>query len=332
MTSEGRPRVFVTRRISADGLARIAAQTDADIWPDDFPPARDELLRRVTGVDGLLAMVTEKIDDELLDRAGPQLKVVSTFAVGYDNIDVPACTRRGVAVGNTAGVLTETTADEAFALLMAAARRIPEGYDHVRQDRWKAWSPMVLLGSDIHQATLGIVGFGRIGREVAKRARGFDMRILYHNRHRASAEDEQRLGARQASFDELLAESDFVTLHVTLTPETHHLINAASLGKMKRSAVLVNAARGPVVDPEALYDALKNGVIAGAALDVTDPEPMPGNHKLLSLPNCLVVPHIASASVATRGKMTSMAAENLFAGLKRAPLPSCVNPEVYERA
>jgi len=332
MTSEARPRVFVTRRISEEGLARIAALTDADIWPDDLPPPRAELLRRVAGIDGLLSMVTERIDDELLVRAGPQLKVVSTFAVGFDNIDVPACTRRGVAVGNTPGVLTESTADEAFALLMAAARRIPEGYDFVRQDRWKAWSPMVMLGADIHHATLGIVGFGRIGREVAARARGFSMRVLYCNRHAASHEDEQRLDVRRASFDELLALSDFVSLHVTLTPETHHLMNAASLARMKPSAILVNAARGAVVDPDALYDALKNGVIAAAALDVTEPEPIPGNHKLLSLPNCLVVPHIASASVATRGKMTDMAAANLLAGIRRQPLPACVNPEVYRQA
>jgi glyoxylate reductase len=329
MTSEARPRVFVSRRISADGLARIAQQTDADIWPDDLPPPRDELLRRVAGVDGLLSMVTEKIDDELLERAGPRLKVVSTFAVGIDNIDVPACTRRGIAVGNTPGVLTETTADAAFALLMAAARRIPEAYDYVRQDHWKAWSPMILLGSDIHHATLGILGFGRIGREVAKRARGFDMQVLYCNRHPASPEDEERLGARRVSLDELLALSDFVSLHVNLSPETHHLMNAETLGKMKRTAILVNAARGPVVDPEALYDALKNGTIAGAALDVTEPEPIPGNHPLLTLPNCLVVPHVASATFATRGKMTSIAADNLLAGLKGEPLPSCVNPEVY---
>jgi glyoxylate reductase len=332
MTSEARPRVFVTRRISPEGLDRIAAQTDADIWPDDFPPSREKLLRHVAGIDGLLSMVTEKIDDELLEQAGPQLKVVSTFAVGFDNIDVAACTRHGVAVGNTPGVLTDSTADAAFALLMAAARRIPEGYDYVRQDRWKAWSPMVMLGADIHHATLGIIGLGRIGREVAKRARGFDMQVVYHNRHPLAPEDEQRLGVTRASFCDVLAQSDFISLHVTLTPETHHLMNAESLGKMKRSAILVNAARGPVVDPDALYDALKSGVIAGAALDVTEPEPIAGNHKLLSLPNCLVVPHIASASVATRARMTHIAAQNLFAGIKGEPLPSCVNPEVYQRS
>jgi lactate dehydrogenase-like 2-hydroxyacid dehydrogenase len=329
MTPSAQPRVFVSRRIPDEGLAPILAQTDADVWPDELPPPRDELLPRVEGVDGLLSLLTDRVDDELLDRAGPQLKVVSNYAVGFDNIDVPACTRRGVAVGNTAGVLTETTADAAFALLMAAARRIPEGYEYVRQDRWKTWGPMLLLGPDVHHATLGVVGFGRIGREMAKRARGFDMQVLYDDVQPASPEDEQRLGARRASMDEVLAQSDFVTLHVNLTPETYHLMNHERLSKMKRSAILVNASRGPVVDPDALYDALKNGVIAGAALDVTEPEPLPGNHKLLTLPNCLVVPHIASASFATRGKMASIAAHNLLAGLRREPLPSFVNPEVY---
>jgi lactate dehydrogenase-like 2-hydroxyacid dehydrogenase len=256
------------------------------------------------------------------------LKVVSNYAVGYDNIDVAACTRRGVAVGNTAGVLTETTADAAFALLMSAARRIPEAYDYVRQDRWKTWGPMLLLGPDVHHATLGILGFGRIGREMAKRARGFDMQVLYYDVMSASPEDEQRLGARRATMDEVLAQSDFVTLHVNLSPETHHLMNRERLSKMKRTAMLINASRGPVVDPDALYEALKDGVIAAAALDVTEPEPMPGNHQLLTLPNCLVVPHIASGSYATRGKMASIAADNLLAGMRGEPLPSFVNPEV----
>src|SRR5919201_4769506 len=216
MTSDTRPRVFVSRIIPDEGLQPIIAQTDADVWQAELPPERDELLRRVEGVDGLLALLTDRVDDELLDRAGPRLKVVSNYAVGYDNIDVPACTRRGIAVGNTAGVLTETTADAAFALLMSAARRIPEAYDYVRQDRWKTWGPLLLLGPDVHHATLGILGFGRIGREVAKRGRGFDMQILYYDVQAAPPEDEQRLGVRHASMDEVLAESDFVSLHVNL--------------------------------------------------------------------------------------------------------------------
>jgi glyoxylate reductase len=330
MRSEPRPRVFVSRIIPDDGLRPIIAQTDADIWQDELPPSRDELLRRVAGVDGLLSMVTETIDDELLDRAGPQLKVVSTFAVGIDNIDVAACSRRGVAVGNTPGVLTETTADAAFALLMAVARRLPEAYDYVRQGKWNTWKPMVLLGQDIHHATLGILGFGRIGREVAKRARGFDMEVLYHSLHPAPPDEESRLGARRASLDEVLATSDFITLHVSLTPETHHMMNRAAFAKMKRTAMLVNASRGPVVDPDDLYDALKDGVIAAAALDVTEPEPLPSNHKLLSLPNCLVVPHIGSSSVTTRGKMADLAAQNLLAGVNRQPLKCWVNPDVWQ--
>lgn len=329
MTPESRPRVFVSRRISDAGRDRILGETHADIWPDEMPPARDELLRRVERVDGFLSMVSDRVDDELLDRAGPQLKVVSNYGVGVDHIDVAACTRRGIVVGNTPGVLTETTADFAFALLMAAARRIPEGYDFVRQDRWKAWSPLLLMGPDVHHATLGVLGFGRIGREVAKRGRGFDMQVLYHARQAAAPEDEAKLGTRRASLDDVLAQSDFISLHVPLSPETHHMINHETLARMKPSAILVNTARGPVVDSDALYEALRDGVIAGAALDVTEPEPLPGDHKLLGLPNCLVVPHIASSSFATRARMASIAAENLLAGLKQAPLPSFVNPEAY---
>jgi lactate dehydrogenase-like 2-hydroxyacid dehydrogenase len=255
---------------------------------------------------------------------------VSNFGVGFDNIDVSACTRRGVAVGNTAGVLTETTADEAFALLMAAARRIPEAYDYVRQDRWKAWQPMLLLGADLHHATLGIVGLGRIGREVAKRARGFDMQVLYYNRHPLSQAEESQLGVQHAQLDELLASSDFVSLHVTLTTETRHMMNRQTFAKMKRTAILVNASRGPVVASDDLYEALHDGVIAGAALDVTDPEPIRADHKLLTLPNCLIVPHIASATVATRRKMAAISGANILAGLQRKPLPSFVNPDAYK--
>ena len=331
MTSSTRPRVFISRIIPDDAFQPMLAQIDVDVWQHELPPPRDELLRRVAGVDGFLSMVTDVVDDELLDRAGPRLKVVSNYAVGFDNVNVPACTRRGVAVGNTAGVLTETTADAAFALLMAVARRLPEAYDYVRQGRWDGWKPMLLLGPDVHHATLGILGFGRIGREVAKRARGFDMQILYHALHPAPPDVEARLGARRASLDEVLAVSDFISLHVNLTPETHHLMNRETFAKMKSSAMLINTSRGPVVDPDDLYDALKDGVIAAAALDVTEPEPIPADHKLLTLPNCLIVPHIASASVETRKRMASIAAENLFAGLARQPLPSWVNPDAYQQ-
>jgi len=325
-----RPSVFVTRIIPDGGLDPIRAALDVDLWEDELPPPRDELLRRVAGKDGLLSLLTDTVDDELLDAAGPQLKVVSNFAVGFDNIDVPALTRRGIPAGNTPGVLTETTADLAFALLMAAARRVPEGVDYVRQGNWKTWGPMLLMGVDIHGATLGIVGFGRIGREMARRGRGFGMRILYHDVDPASPEEEAELGARRVEMDDLLRESDFVTLHVNLTDETNHLIDADALRAMKSTAVLVNTSRGPVVDPDALEHALRSGEIFAAGLDVTEPEPLPADHPLVALPNAVVLPHVASASRVTRGKMAAMAAANLLAGLRGERLPTPVNPEVYE--
>src|SRR6187397_1276179 len=243
-----RPRVLVTRIIPEEGLVAIREAAEVDLWEEELPPPREELLRRAAGKDGLLTLLTDPVNDELLDAAGPQLKVVSNFAVGFDNIDVDACTRRGIPAGNTPGVLTETTADLAFALLMAAARRIPEGVDYVRDGHWRTWGPMLLMGVDIHGATLGIVGFGRIGREMARRGRGFGMRILYHDVQPASAEDEAELGATRVEMDELLRQSDFVTLHVNLTDETHHLVDADALAAMKSTSVLVNTSRGPVVD------------------------------------------------------------------------------------
>lgn len=327
-----RPSVFVARVLPDEGLDPIRESCEMDLWTDELPPPRDELLRRVAGKDGILTLLTDRVDAELLDAAGPQLRVVSNYAVGYDNIDVPECTRRGVPAGNTPGVLTETTADLAFALLMAAARRIDEGSRYVRAGKWRTWGPMLLLGHDIHGATIGIVGFGRIGREMARRATGFGMRILYHDVQPASAEEEAALGgARRVELDELLAESDFISLHTNLSPETHHLINAAALARMKPNAVLVNTSRGPVVDPAALYEALRDGRIFAAALDVTDPEPMPADDPLLTLDNCLVVPHIASGSRVTRGRMAAMAAANLLAGVRGEPLPTPINPEVGAR-
>lgn len=330
-SGSARQRVFVARRIPEEGLAPLRAATEVDLWDDDLPAPRRDLLARVRGIHGLLSLLTDRVDDELLDAAGPQLKVVANLAVGFDNIDVPACTDRGIPVGNTPGVLTETTADLAFALLMAAARRLKEAVDYVRADRWQTWGPLLMLGMDVHGATLGIVGFGRIGREMARRAAGFSMHVLYHDVERASAEDEAALGAAFVPLERLLAESDFVTVHVSLTPQTHHLIDAQALGRMKRTAVLVNTSRGPVVDQGALYEALRDGGIFAAGLDVTDPEPMRADDPLASLPNCIVVPHIASATHVTRGKMARMAADNVLAGLRGERLPTCVNPEVYGR-
>jgi lactate dehydrogenase-like 2-hydroxyacid dehydrogenase len=323
-----RPRVFVARVIPDAGLAPIRDACEADVWPDDLPPPRDELLRRVAGCDGILTLLTDRVDGELLDAAGPQLRVVSNYAVGFDNVDVAECARRGVAVGNTPGALTETTADLAWALLMAGARRIVEGADHVRAGRWETWGPMLLLGWDVHGATLGIVGFGRIGQAVARRAAGFGMTVLYHSRRRVPPEVEASLGATFVPFESLLERSDFVSLHVSLTPETHHLIDAAALARMRPTAVLVNTARGPVVDPRALEAALRDGRIGAAALDVTDPEPIRPDDGLVGLPNCLIVPHIASASVATRARMAGMAAANLLAGVRGEPLPTAVDAGV----
>lgn len=316
----------MARRIPDEGLATIADACVADVWPEELPPPRDELLRRVAGCDGILTLLTDRVDDELLDAAGPGLKVVSNYAVGFDNVDVPACARRGVAVGNTPGVLTETTADLAWALLMAAARRLPEGDRYVRSGQWKTWGPMLLLGPDVHGSTIGIVGFGRIGQAVARRARGFAMEILYHDVAELPAEVTDPLGASYVPLDELLARSDYVSLHVNLTAETRHLINATTLAAMKPTAVLVNTSRGPVVDQVALAAALRDGTIWAAGLDVTDPEPIPMDDPLVGLDNCLIVPHIASATRATRGRMAAMAAANLLAGVRGEPLPTPVAP------
>jgi glyoxylate reductase len=324
-----RPRVFVARTIPDEGLTPLRAACEVDLWPEELPPSRDELLRHTAGVDGVLTLLTDRVDAELLDAAGPQLRVVSNYAVGFDNIDVAECSRRGIPAGNTPGVLTDTTADLAFALLMAAARRVDEGSRYVRAGRWRTWGPLLLLGVDVHGATIGIVGFGRIGQAVARRAAGFGMRVLYHDVAEAGGEA-AALGER-VPLERLLAESDFVSLHVTLTPETRHLIGADALRAMKPTAVVVNTSRGAVVDQDALYQALRDGEIFAAGLDVTDPEPMAADDPLLTLENCVVVPHIASASRATRGKMAEMAAANLVAGLRGARLPNCINPEVYGR-
>jgi len=321
-----RPRVFVARRLPDEGLDLVRSACEVDLWDGDLPPPRDELLRRIAGVDGALTLLTDKVDDEFLDAAGPQLRVVSNYAVGFDNVDVAACARRGVHIGNTPGVLTETTADLAWALLMAAARRLPEGDRFVREGNWKTWGPLLLLGPDVHGATIGIVGFGRIGQAVARRAQGFGMEILYHDLEPLPSSVSEPLGATYLRLEELLPRADFVTLHVNLSPVTRHLINEKTLALMKPTAILVNTSRGPVVDQVALAAALREGVIWAAALDVTDPEPIPMDDPLVGMDNCLIVPHIASASRATRGKMAEMAAANLIAGVRGEPLPTEVPP------
>ncbi len=297
------------------------------LWPHALPPSRAELLQHIRGIEGLLCLLTEKIDGEVMDAAGPQLKVISNHAVGFDNIDVNAATSRGIPVGNTPGVLTDATADFAFALLMAVARRIPEAERYVHAGKWKTWEPMLLLGVDIKGATLGLVGFGRIGKAMARRAAGFDMRVIYYDPTEKAAEPELR--ATAVDLETLLKESDFISLHTPLTPDTHHLIDSDAFSTMKPNAVLINTARGPVVDPDALYEALKEKRIFGAGLDVTDPEPIPRDSPLLTLDNIVIVPHIASGSKASRNQMSWMAAQNLIAGLKGERLPNCINPQVY---
>ena len=321
-----KPKVFVTRVIRDAGLTLVNDFCEAEVWPDELPPPREVLLEKVRGVDGLLCLLTDRIDGELLDAAGPQLKVVSNHAVGFDNVIVPDATSRGIPVGNTPGILTDATADFAFALLMAAARRVTEAERYLRSGQWITWGPSIFLGADMVGKTLGLVGFGRIGRAVAKRASGFDMRVIYYSPNAVP-----EYGATPVdSLDELLHESDFVSLHTPLTDATRKMVNADFLGKMKRNAILVNTSRGPVVDQDALYQALISDQIFAAALDVTVPEPLPMDSPLLTLENCLIVPHIASASEKTRDDMALLAAKNLIAGLKGERLPYCVNPDVYD--
>lgn len=316
-------RVYVTRELPKQALDIIESAAEMEVWPGDGPPPRDKLMRKVGDAEGLLCLLTDRIDSELLDHA-PRLRVVSQMAVGYDNIDVQACTARGVKVGNTPGVLTETTADLAFGLLLATARRLVEAEQFLRAGKWTTWSPMLLTGVDVHHATLGIVGMGRIGYEVAKRARGFDMRVLYSDL-RAHEPAERDLGAERLALDEVLKQSDFVTVHTPLLPETRHLLGAREFALMKPTAILINTSRGPVVDQAALVQALRDGTIRAAGLDVFEVEPLPMDDPLLTLDNVVLLPHIGSASVETRTKMAVLAAQNLVAGLRGDPLPNPVN-------
>jgi glyoxylate reductase len=302
-------RVYVTREIVGDALGQLYAAHDVEVWGQPTPPPRDALLRGVADAEGLLCMLTERVDVALLEAA-PRLRAVANYAVGYDNIDVDAARARGIAVGNTPDVLTEATADLAFALLLAAARRLPEAQAAVPTGRWGTWEPMRWLGADVHGATLGIVGLGRIGRAVARRAEGFEMTVL---------------ATRATPLDELLARSDFISLHCPLTPTTRHLIDARALALMKPSAILINTARGAVVDQPALAAALQAGTIAGAALDVTDPEPPPADDPLLAAPNLIVLPHLGSATYPARVQMTELAVANLLAGLAGRPMPNPVS-------
>ena len=305
-------RCFVTRRLPFPALDRLSARHQVDVWPERLPPPYEELVARAADAEGLLTLLNDRVDGSLIERS-PLLRAISNYAVGYDNVDLDAASARGIPVGNTPDVLTDATADLTFALLLAAARNLPEAIAAVRDGDWLTWEPAQFLGAQVHGATLGIIGLGRIGRAVARRASGFDMTVLHTG------------GSGGDALDTLLARSDFVSLHAPLTPETYHLIDDAAFARMKPTAILVNTARGPIVDHDALRRALMSGEIAGAALDVTDPEPLPAGDPLLEAPNLVVVPHIGSATRAARERMADLAVDNLLAALDGRPMPHQVN-------
>lgn len=321
-----KPKVFITRRIPDSGLDMIYEECEVDLWEQELPPTKEELLQHVRGVDGILSLLSDPIDVEVMGAAGENLKVISNYAVGFNNIDVQEATKRKIAVGNTPGVLTEATADFAFALMMSAGRRVVEAEKTVQAGKWKTWGPSILLGVDFSGATLGIIGFGRIGKAMARRATGFGMRILIYD-----PTAQPMAGIIKVDLDTLYRESDFISIHTPLTPETKHLINVEAFSKMKPTTVLVNTARGEIVNQDALYDALKNRKIFAAGIDVTVPEPLPLDSPLLELDNLIICPHIASASTSTRENMAIIAAGNLLAGLNGNRLPHVVNPEIYQK-
>ena len=324
-----KPRVYVTRQIFPDALDLIEKSADLELWPEDEPPSPEQLREAMADVDGAIINVMDRIDAPLLDAA-PKLKVLSQVAVGLDNVDIPEATKREILVGYTPGVLAKSTADLAFGLLLAVARRVVESDKWVREGNWKiSHHPMFWLGSEVNGSALGILGLGGIGLEMAKRGLGFDMKVLYHSRTR-KRDLEKEYGLKYASFKRVLAESDFLSIHVPLTPQTNHFIGEKQLKMMKPSSILVNLSRGPVVDTEALHQALTKGTIAGAGLDVFDPEPVPTDHPILGLDNVVVLPHIGSASNRSRRDMHLLAARNLVAGLNGNRLEECANPEVYE--
>jgi glyoxylate reductase len=322
-------KVFVTRILPGPAIEVLKQRCEVELNQEDRVISREELMRGVSGKDGLLCLLTDKIDAEVMDAAGPNLKVISNYAVGYDNIDVTEATRRGIAVTNTPGVLTETTADLTWAIMMAVARRIVEADNFLRTEQWKGWAPCLMLGHDVYGKTLGIVGLGRIGKAIARRAKGFDMRVLYYDTRR-DEQAERELGVAYVPLENLLRESDFVSIHAPLTEKTRHLIGEKELRLMKPTAFLVNVARGPLVDEAALIRALREKWIAGAALDVFEREPYVPP-ELIQMKNVVLVPHIGSASVETRSKMAMMAVENLLAVLEGKIPPNLVNPEVIQK-
>lgn len=319
-----KPKVYVTRKLPQVALDELKVACEVTIWEYESPaPGYEVINDQIGDKEGLLCLLTDRIDAALMDSA-PHLKVISQCAVGYDNIDIEAARVREIAVGNTPGVLTDATADFTFTLLMSAARRINEAISYVRDGHWQTWGLTILQGQDVWGATLGIVGLGRIGQAVAKRAHGFGMRIFYSDRER-KIKIENELGVKYVSFDELLRVADFVSLHIPLTDQTKDLIGTQEFDWMKKDAILINTSRGQVIDMDALYAALTSGQIAGAALDVTDPEPLPADHRLLELPNLLVTPHIASATTSARTRMAQVAVRNLVAGVQGKPLIHAVH-------
>jgi glyoxylate reductase len=309
--------VFLTRQLPGSAVDRLRARHTVTVWPHPLPPTADQLREQAREADALLSLLTERVDEQLLD-ACPQLKAISNYAVGFENIDLPAATSRGIPVGHTPGVLTDATAQLAITLTLDLLRRVSEADKAVHQGRWRTWEPSGYLGAALGETTLGLIGYGRIGRAVADLATALGMRVIYTDP-----------GADGASLEQVLAQSQVVSLHALLTPETTHLINEDSLHLMRPGSLLVNVARGPMVDTPALVAALRSGHLAGAALDVTEPEPLPVDHELLTFPNVIVTPHIASATVATRSAMADLAVDNLLAALDGAPMPHCANPAVY---
>lgn len=317
-------KIFVTRKLPKEIISKLEAKAQVEVWPSDEAIPRAELLKKVKDVNGVLCMLTDKIDAELLDTAGPQLKVVSTMSVGFDHIDVAECAKRKVLVGFTPGVLSDTVADMTITLMLATARRAVEGAMAAKEGRWGSWQPYWMCGVDLHHSKVGIIGLGHIGAVVAKRLKGFDCKMAYHNSRR-NLELEKELGIEYLSLNELVESCDFISLHVPLVPETKGMINGSLLNKMKPTAILINTSRGDVVNQEDLYDALKAGKIFAAGLDVASPEPLPTSSPLFDLPNCTITPHIASATTATRNNMAELAVDNLLAGLDGNTLKAAVN-------
>jgi len=323
-----KPKVFITRRIAENVLVQLEKECELDVWPQKTPPPYEVIIEKAQSSEGLLTLLTDKIDQDLINQCSSQLKVISQMAVGYDNIDIRAATVKKIPVGHTPGVLTETTADFAFALLLSAARRVVESDRQVHQGIWEAWGPDVLTGQEVFGSTLGIIGFGRIGQAVARRAQGFNMKVLYFDTE-LKVEESRKYGAEFASLADLLSRSDFITLHTNLTQDTRQFFNKALFEQMKPSAILINTARGGVINSQDLVWALETKKIRAAALDVFESEPIPQDHPLCFMDNVIITPHIASASIQTREKIAEIAALNLIAGIRQQRLPYCANPEVY---